>query len=426
MSEADKNLHCSFCAKNAQEVKKLIAGPNVYICDECVDLCYSILSADGGKPVGTTVSTNPTASELDLIPSPSKIKAHLDNYIIGQDYAKMVVSVAVHNHYMRLAHPTVDDVEIEKSNILVFGPTGSGKTLIAQTIAKFLDVPFAMADATSLTEAGYVGDDVESILTKLLQSAGGDVAKAERGIVYIDEIDKKQKKEGGSGSKDVSGEGVQQALLKILEGAEILVPASGGKKNAQSEMVKMNTKNVLFVVGGAFVGLDKVVAKAMNKNKGIGFGSTLEVEKEVNDVLRHTQPEHLVQFGIIPELIGRLPVHAPLDELTAPQLVKVLTEPKNAIIKQYTKMFKLEGMILEFTPEALDEVAKLAKTRKTGARGLRSVIESKLIHTQFKLPELKESGVTKIVITKEVITDSAEPLHVSEAAAVPTPTPNVA
>jgi ATP-dependent Clp protease ATP-binding subunit ClpX len=420
MSEADKKLHCSFCAKNAQEVKKLIAGPNVYICDECVDLCHSILSADGA-PVGSTNNTTPVAASLDSIPSPSKIKAHLDNYIVGQDYAKMVVSVAVHNHYLRLANPVVDDVEIEKSNILVFGPTGSGKTLIAQTIAKFLDVPFAMADATSLTEAGYVGDDVESILTKLLQSAGGDVAKAERGIVYIDEIDKKQKKESGGSSKDVSGEGVQQALLKILEGAEVMVPASGGKKNPQSELVKMNTKNVLFVVGGAFVGLDKVVAKAMNKNKGIGFGSTLQAEKEVNDVLRHTLPEHLVQFGIIPELIGRLPVSAPLEELTAPQLVKVLTEPKNAIIKQYIKMFKLEGVELEFTAEALAEVAKLAKERKTGARGLRSVIESKLIRTQYKLPEMKESGVTKIVVTREVITEDAEPLAVTD-----TSNPNVA
>ena len=420
MSEADKKLHCSFCAKNAQEVKKLIAGPNVYICDECVDLCHSILSADGA-PVGTTNKSTPVAASLDSIPSPSKIKAHLDNYIVGQDYAKMVVSVAVHNHYLRLANPVVDDVEIEKSNILVFGPTGSGKTLIAQTIAKFLDVPFAMADATSLTEAGYVGDDVESILTKLLQAAGGDVQKAERGIVYIDEIDKKQKKESGGSSKDVSGEGVQQALLKILEGAEVMVPASGGKKNPQSELVKMNTKGVLFVVGGAFVGLDKVVAKSMNKNKGIGFGSTLQAEKEVNDVLRHTLTEHLVQFGIIPELIGRLPVSAPLEELTAPQLVKVLTEPKNAIIKQYIKMFKLEGLELEFTPDALAEVAKLAKERKTGARGLRSVIESKLIRTQYKLPEMKESGITKIVVTKEVITEDAEPLAISE-----TNNPNVA
>jgi ATP-dependent Clp protease ATP-binding subunit ClpX len=411
MSEADKNLHCSFCAKNALEVKKLIAGPNVFICDECVNLCHSILSSDGRNQESTDA---PTSAEMDVIPSPSKIKEHLDNYIVGQDYAKMVVSVAVHNHYMRLAHPMVDDIEIEKSNILVFGPTGSGKTLIAQTIAKFLDVPFAMADATSLTEAGYVGDDVESILTKLLQAAGGDIQKAERGIVYIDEIDKKQKKESGGSSKDVSGEGVQQALLKILEGAEVLVPASGGKKNPQSELVKMNTKNILFVVGGAFVGLDKVVAKSMNKNKGIGFGSTLQAEKEVNDVLRHALPEHLIQFGIIPELIGRLPVSAPLEELTAPQLVKVLTEPKNAIIKQYVKMFKLEGLELEFTTDALVAVAKLAKERKTGARGLRSVIESKLIRTQYKLPEMKESGVTKIVVTREVITEDAEPLAISE------------
>lgn len=406
----DKNLHCSFCAKNAQEVKKLIAGPSVYICDECVDLCYSILSTESGASKAVANSSVP-AEDLGDTPSPSKIKEHLDQYIVGQDYAKMVVSVAVHNHYKRLANPVVDDVEIEKSNILVFGPTGSGKTLIAQTIARFLDVPFAIADATSLTEAGYVGDDVESIVTKLLQAAGGDASKCERGIIYLDEIDKKHKKDGGgSGSRDVSGEGVQQALLKILEGSEIMVPASGNKKNPQAEMVKINTKNILFIVGGAFVGLEKVVEKSMNKNTGLGFNSKLaEKDKHINDVLRHAQPEHLVQFGIIPELIGRLPVYAPLEELTSPQLVKVLTEPKNAVIKQFTKMFKLGGVELEFTSDALDAVAQIAKDRKTGARGLRSVIENKLIKTQYQLPELKESGVTKVVVTKETITDDKEP-----------------
>ena len=415
MSESDKNLHCSFCAKNAREVKKLIAGPNVHICDECVDLCYSILfSESNGSQMTPTDKAEDDTKPVDSIPSPKQIKEHMDQYIVGQDYAKMVVSVAVHNHYLRLANPIVDEVEIEKSNILVFGPTGSGKTLIAQTIARFLDVPFAMADATSLTEAGYVGDDVETILTKLLQNAGGDVSKAEKGIVYLDEIDKKQKREGGS-SKDVSGEGVQQALLKIIEGSEVMVPANGGKKGPQSEMVKMNTKNILFIVGGAFVGLDKVVEKSINKNKGIGFGSAMMADKEINDVLRHTMPEHLVQFGIIPELIGRLPIHAPLDELTAPQLVKVLTEPRNAVIKQFIKMFKLEGITLEFTPEALDAVALIAKTRKTGARGLRSVIETKLIKTQFTLQELKESGVTKIVVTKDTIDNDTPPLTVDES-----------
>lgn len=407
MSEADKNLHCSFCGKNAQEVKKLIAGPNVYICDECVDLCYSILA---GEPDGKSQTATPAGADMGEIPSPAKIKEFMDQYIVGQEYAKMVIAVAVHNHYLRLANPVVDEVEIDKSNILIFGPTGSGKTLIAQTIARFLDVPFAMADATSLTEAGYVGDDVESIVSKLLQSAGGDVAKCERGIIYLDEIDKKQKKEGGSGNKDVSGEGVQQALLKILEGSEIMVPASGNKKSPQAELVKINTKNILFIVGGAFVGLEKVVEKAMNKNAGLGFNATLaEKNKQINDVLRHTQPEHLVQFGIIPELIGRLPIHAPLDELSEDQLVHVLTVPKNAVIKQFVKMFKLEGVELEFTPEALLEIAKTSKARKTGARGLRSVIENKLIKTQFKLPDLKAQGATKIVVTKETVTQDQEP-----------------
>lgn len=407
MSEADKNLHCSFCAKNAQEVKKLIAGPSVYICDECVSLCHSILTVDSNGQTNTQ-SNDSVVSEQNGLPSPTKIKAFMDQYIIGQDYAKMVISVAVHNHYLRLNHAQDGDLELDKSNILLFGPSGSGKTLIAQTIAKYLDVPFAIVDATSLTEAGYVGDDVESILTKLLQSAGGDVSKAERGIVYLDEIDKKHKKEGG-GNKDVSGEGVQQSLLKIIEGTEVLVPSSGNKKSPQSELVKINTKNILFMVGGAFVGLDKVVEKSLNKNKGIGFGSVLSAEKEINDVLRHAQPEHLVQFGIIPELIGRLPIAAPLEELTATQLVRVLTEPKNAVIKQFVKMFKYSDIELEFTPEALEAVANVAKIRKTGARGLRSVIESKLIRTQYMLQDLKEQGATKVVVTRETIVEDAEP-----------------
>lgn len=416
MSESDKKLHCSFCAKNAQEVKKMIAGPNVYICDECVELCHSILSTDAPVgPVNAESNVNTKANdEPATIPSPKQIKEHMDQYIIGQDHAKMIVSVAVYNHYLRLANPVVNDVEIEKSNILVFGPTGSGKTLIAQTIARFLDVPFAMADATSLTEAGYVGDDVESILTKLLQAAGGDIAKAERGIIYLDEIDKKQKKEGGN-SKDVSGEGVQQALLKIIEGADVMIPSSGNKKNPNADLVKINTKNILFIVGGAFVGLDKVVEKSINKNKGMGFGSSLSHDKEINDILRHTLPEHLVQFGIIPELIGRLPVAAPLDELTAAQLVQVLTEPKNAVVKQFVQLFNLSGVDLEFSNEALSAVAKIAKTRKTGARGLRSVIEAKLIKTQFNLHELRDSGVSKIIINEETITNDSEPEYINNA-----------
>lgn len=404
MSEADKHLHCSFCAKDSREVKKLIQGPGVYICDECVDLCHSILS----DSIDTS-KVKEAETVQDSIPSPSKLKSYLDQYIIGQDYAKMVVSVAVHNHYKRLAHPIVDDVELEKSNILLFGPTGSGKTLIAQSIAKYLDVPFAMADATSLTEAGYVGDDVESIVTKLLQAAGGDVQKAERGIIYLDEIDKKHKKEGGSNSKDVSGEGVQQALLKIIEGSEVMVPTGGNKKSPQAEMVKINTKNILFIVGGAFVGLEKVVSKSLQTGPTMGFGSVARENKHVNEVLRHTRPEHLVGFGIIPELIGRLPVHAPLEELSSDQLVRVLTEPKNAVIKQFVKMFELSGVELSFDEKALQEVAKIAKERKTGARGLRSVIENKLVKTQFDLPELKEQGAIKIVVDADTITNDKEP-----------------
>lgn len=408
MSDNNKKLYCSFCSKTASEVKKLIAGPNVYICDECVSLCHTILSDDpqAAKP-------EVSAEEKEAIPNPVKIKEFLDQYIIGQDYAKMVVSVAVNTHYKRLANPVVDGVEIEKSNILVFGPTGSGKTLIAQTIARYLDVPFVIADATSLTEAGYVGDDVESIVTKLLQAAGGDPAKAERGIIYLDEIDKKHKKDGGgSGSRDVSGEGVQQALLKILEGTEVMVPASG-KKSPQAEMVKINTKNILFIVGGAFVGLDKVVEKSLNKDAGLGFNAKVfDKTKPMDDLLRHAKPEHLVQFGIIPELIGRLPIYAPLEELGAPALVRVLTEPKNAVIKQFVKLFQLDGIELVFEDAALTEVARIAKERKTGARGLRSVIEQKLIKTQYNLVELKKNGAVKVVVTLDTIAKDEEPLVV--------------
>jgi ATP-dependent Clp protease ATP-binding subunit ClpX len=405
MSEVDQNLHCSFCKKGSQEVKKLIAGPeSVHICDECVDLCYSILNTSGdGKPVSET------KTDLGDIPSPAKIKAFLDQYVIGQDYAKMVISVAVHNHYMRLQNPVVDEVEIEKSNILVLGPTGSGKTLIAQSIARCLSVPFAIADSTGLTEAGYVGDDVESIVGRLLQNAGGDVKKAEQGIIYLDEIDKKSKKDSASGSRDVSGEGVQQALLKIIEGSEVMV-TQGGKKGPTAEQVKINTKNILFIVGGAFVGVEKVVEKALNKNKGLGFGANLsDGNVDTNELLRKVEPAHLMNFGIIPELIGRLPVIAPLQELSADQMVKVLTEPKNAIVKQFAKMFKLEGVELEITPDALTAISEVAIKRKTGARGLRSILESNLIAIQFKLPELVAAGATTILVTEETIREGKEP-----------------
>jgi ATP-dependent Clp protease ATP-binding subunit ClpX len=406
MSDVDQNLHCSFCKKGAQEVKKLIAGPeSVHICDECVSLCHSILNDTEQAPTKSAE----TKTDLGDIPSPAKIKGFLDQYVIGQDYAKMVISVAVHNHYMRLQNPIIDEVEIEKSNILVLGPTGSGKTLIAQSIARCLSVPFAIADSTGLTEAGYVGDDVESIVSRLLQNAGGDVKKAEQGIIYLDEIDKKSKKDSASGSRDVSGEGVQQALLKIIEGSDIMVSA-GGKKGPNAEQVKINTRNILFIVGGAFVGVEKVVEKALNKNKGLGFGANLnDTKTDINDLLRKVEPSHLMNFGIIPELIGRLPVIAPLQELSTDQMVRVLTEPKNAIVKQFSKMFKLEGVELEITPEALAEISEIAIKRKTGARGLRSILENNLIATQFKLPDLVAAGATKILVTLETIREGKEP-----------------
>lgn len=408
MSEVDQNLNCSFCKKGSQEVKKLIAGPDsVHICDECVELCYSILNANSDSK---TSPTSETKTDLGDIPSPAKIKGFLDQYVIGQDYAKTVISVAVHNHYMRLQNPIIDEVEIEKSNILVLGPTGSGKTLIAQSIARCLSVPFAIADSTGLTEAGYVGDDVESIVGRLLANAGGDVKKAEQGIIYLDEIDKKSKKDSASGSRDVSGEGVQQALLKIIEGSEIMVSASG-KKGPNAEQVKINTKNILFIVGGAFVGVEKVVEKALNKNKGLGFGATVTSPNEVdtNALLRKVEPAHLMNFGIIPELIGRLPIIAPLQELNTQQMVKVLTEPKNAVVKQFTKLFKLEGVELEVTEGALAAISEIAIKRKTGARGLRSILESNLIGIQFKLPDLVADGATKIKVTEETIREGKEP-----------------
>lgn len=417
MSE-NENLFCHFCTKPSSEVKKLIAGDSVYICDECVDLCHGILHEN---PPEKREKNAPAPVEMKDVPTPRKIKDHLDQYIIGQDQAKTAVAVAVYNHYKRLQNPVVDDVELEKSNILLLGPTGCGKTLIAQSIARLLDVPFAIADCTALTEAGYVGDDVESVITKLLQNAEYDVEKAQRGIVYLDEIDKKARRgETASGSRDVSGEGVQQSLLKLLEGSEIFVPAAGGRKSASGEMYKINTKNILFICGGAFVGIDKIVEKGLTKDSsGIGFGAKTvgKAKHELSDLFKKVEPEHFTKYGLIPELVGRLPIIAPLLELTEDQLVHVLTEPKNAVTKQFEKMFQIDGVALDFTPEALLAVAKLARERKTGARGLRGVIEQHLITLQFDLPDLAKDGVTRVVIGEGVIQSGGAPELIREAPA---------
>jgi ATP-dependent Clp protease ATP-binding subunit ClpX len=407
MTEGE-SFSCSFCYKVAAEVKKLVAGPSVYICDECINLCYGILSADS-KAVGSG------KKDRSSIPTPKMIKEHLDQYVIGQDAAKSVISVAVYNHYKRLANPTVDDVELEKSNILILGPSGSGKTLLAQSIARFLDVPFAIADATSLTEAGYVGEDVESVVVRLLQAAGQDIEKAQRGIIYIDEIDKKRAKgETGSGTRDVSGEGVQQALLKIIEGTEVYVSPTGRKANGgPSEKVKVDTRNILFIVGGAFVGLEKVVQAELDKNNsniGFGAGRVGKVERLLSELHALIEPKHLIGFGLIPEMVGRLPIVVALDELNEEQLISIMTTPRNAVVKQFEKLFKLDNIELEFETAALASVAKIAKERKTGARGLRAVIESRLNKTQFELPDLRDRGIVKVIVTENVINNFEEPI----------------
>ncbi len=401
------NLHCSFCGTSAKEVSKLIAGPEVYICNECVRKCYGILKDNSNVKGDTTQKI-----EKKKPPSPRDIKVFLDEYVIGQDHAKEVLSVAVYNHYKRVENPVVDGVEIEKSNILMCGPTGVGKTLLAQTVARMLNVPFAMVDATSLTEAGYVGEDVETIIARLLSVANNDVKAAERGIVFVDEIDKKKVGGGGTHSRDVSGEGVQQALLKLFEGSEVMVAPIGVKKTANTEMVKVNTKNILFILSGAFVGLDKIVSKTLTKDENnIGFSAKTSVVKKLNtvEILSKAEPDHFVQFGMIPELIGRLPIVAPLGDLDEKQLVRVLTEPKNAILKQLAALFRLDGVQLDFEPEALLAIAKLAKQRKTNGRALRSVLENRLLKTQFRLPDLYANGVTKIVVRENVISDNGEP-----------------
>lgn len=407
MSE-DKTLYCSFCGKGQDEVRKLIAGPSVYICDECVDLCNDILKDEFGEDdIGQF--------ELENLPTPHEISAILDDYVIGQSNAKKVLSVAVYNHYKRLQNAHVkDDVELTKSNILLIGPTGSGKTLLAQTLARLLDVPFAIADATTLTEAGYVGEDVESIVLKLLQRCDNDPEKAERGIIYIDEIDKiTRKSENPSITRDVSGEGVQQALLKLVEGTMASVPPQGGRKHPNQDMIQVDTSKILFIVGGAFEGLDKIIEQRTETDVGIGFSAevkTAESKATLTERFKKIEPEDLIKFGLIPEFVGRLPMIASLEELDEKVLIQILTEPKNALVKQFQKMFELEGAELQFRKDALNEIAKLAIERKTGARGLRSIMEQLLLDTMYDLPSLK--NVEKVVINKSVIQGKKSPLLV--------------